>query len=64
MAKAKKMAVEIVSDIGQKAYQLQFHGDKEIEDAVAFLRKVNPEPGIFDWLVKILARRESAGTGE
>lgn len=45
--------VEIVSDIGALAYDLQHHGDEEIAQAVEVLRRVNGP--MFDWLVVTLA---------
>jgi hypothetical protein len=46
-------AVEIVSDIGALAHDLQQHGDVEIVEAVKFCRTANPE--IFAWLVSVLS---------
>lgn len=58
MARRLRDAAELVSDIGSLGFDLQHHSDEEIAEAVAFLRKVNPE--MFDWLVKILAGNERA----
>lgn len=48
----KKTAVEIVSAIGSLGYDLQYYDEATIEQAVEFLRKVNPK--LFDWLVDCL----------
>lgn len=53
MARRLKGAVELVSDIGSKAFDLQHHSDEEIARAVRFLREVNGP--MFDWLVSVLA---------
>lgn len=53
MTRRLKPAVELVSDIGAKAFDLQHHSDADIREAVKFLRTVNPE--MFDWLVRILS---------
>jgi hypothetical protein len=47
-----KTAVEIVSDIGSKAFDLQHHDEREIIAAVALLRHVNGP--MFDWLTQML----------
>lgn len=61
MDKRRKLrpAVELVSSIGELAFDLQHHSDEEIAEAVAVLRVVNPQ--MFDWLVEKLA---VAATGE
>lgn len=52
MARRLKCAIELVSDIGSKAFDLQHHSDEEIAEAVKLLRDVNGP--MFDWLVKAL----------
>lgn len=53
MPRRLKSAVELVSDIGAKAFDLQQHSELEIAKAVAFLREVNGP--MFDWLIQRLA---------
>lgn len=53
-------AAEIISAIGSLGFELQHHSEPAIQDAVRFLRTVNPE--MFDWLVRVLAKPESRGT--
>lgn len=50
---SKKCAIELVSDIGSKAFDLQHHSDEEIAEAVALLRDVNAP--MFDWLIRVLS---------
>jgi hypothetical protein len=52
MARKLRPAVELVSDIGSLAFDLQHHSEEEIAEAVAVLRYVNPQ--MFDWLVEHL----------
>lgn len=52
MTRRLKSAVELVSDIGSKAFDLQHHSDEEIREAVRMLRHVNGP--MFDWLVLAL----------
>ena len=51
-------AVDIVSDIGALAHDLQCHRDTDIVDAVRCCRTVNPE--MFAWLVAVLSSFRSA----
>lgn len=53
MPRRLRDAVTLVSAIGSLGFDLQHHSDEQIAEAVAFLRKVNPE--MFDWLVRVLA---------
>lgn len=48
----KKMAIEYISDIGQAAFQLQHFSDKELNEAMSFMRQVNPE--LFDFVTKMV----------
>ena len=48
----QKSAIEIVSDIGCKAFDLQYHSERDIIEAVVILRQVNGP--MFDWLTQIL----------
>lgn len=52
MARKLRPALNIVSDIGSLAFDLQHHSDEQIAAAVALLRTVNPE--MFNWLVQKL----------
>lgn len=58
MSRRLRTAVELVSDIGAKAFDLQHHSEAEIAAAVRILRKVNGP--MFDWLVYMLASPRSA----
>lgn len=53
MARKLRPALNIVSDIGSLAFDLQHHSNEQIAEAVAILHTVNPE--MFDWLVERLA---------
>lgn len=53
MARRLRSAVQLMSDIGSKAFDLQYHSDKDIAEAVAVLRDVNGP--MFDWLVSRLS---------
>lgn len=46
-------ALDIVSDIGSKAFDLQHHSERDIALAVRLLRTVNAP--MFDWLVRVLS---------
>ena len=62
MTRRLKSAVELVSDIGCKAFDLQHHSELEIRKAVALLRTVNAP--MFDWLTQMLqapVAKDSAG---
>lgn len=48
----RRNALDIVSDIGVIAFDLQRHTTEEIKDAVALLRTANPQ--LFDWLIVAL----------
>ena len=54
MARRQKSALEIVSDIGSKAFDLQHHSERDIIEAVVILRQVNAP--MFDWLTQMLIR--------
>jgi hypothetical protein len=56
MAKQLKPAIAIVSDIGSKAFDLQHHSEREIQEAVKILREVNGP--MFDWLVQVLSGKD------
>ena len=63
MTRRVRDAVELVSDIGGKAFDLQHRPDAEIREAVAVLRSVNGP--MFDWLVSVLqgaVSKDSAAT--
>lgn len=53
MVRRFKSPVELVSDIGCKAYDLQHHDERDIAEAVALVRQVNAP--MFDWLVQVLS---------
>lgn len=53
MPRKIRTAVELVSDIGSKGFDLQHHSDADIKAAVTLLRTVNPQ--MFDWLVRVLS---------
>lgn len=46
-------ALDVVNDIGSKAFRLQHHSDEEIAAAVKFAREVNGP--MFSWLVGVLS---------
>jgi len=48
----KKMAIEYISDIGKAAFELQHFSDRELFDAMTFMRQVNPE--LFDFVTKVI----------
>ena len=48
-----KSALELLSDIGSKASDLQGHGPLEIARAMQFMRECGNGP-MFDWLVLML----------
>ncbi len=52
MSRSRKSALELLSDIGSKAYDLQAFTDLEIQAALAVLRSVNRP--LFDWLTALL----------
>lgn len=52
MARKQRMAIELLSDIGSKAYDLQVYTDPEIQAALAVMRSVNAP--LFDWLTQLL----------
>lgn len=56
MARKLRSAIELVSDIGAKAFDLQHHNESDIREAIAVLRSVNGP--MFDWLVRTLGARE------
>lgn len=58
----RRPAVEVVSDIGALAHDLQCYYDEEIVEAVKVCRTVNPE--MFAWLVRVLDSYRSAPTNE
>lgn len=53
MTRRFKSAIELVSDIGAKGFDLQHHSESDIAEAVTFLRHVNGP--MFDWLVRVLS---------
>lgn len=55
MPRKRKMAIELLSQIGTLGYDLQFHHQAEIAEAMKFMRTANPE--LFDWLAKVLAEQ-------
>lgn len=58
MTRKLRPALELVSAIGSLGFDLQHHAEKDIAEAVAVLRKVNPE--MFDWIVRQLAAPASS----
>ena len=61
MTRRLKSAVELVSDIGAKAFDLQHHRERDILEAVAILREVNGP--MFDWLTCMLQPRARVEVG-
>lgn len=59
MKRRLRSAVELVSDIGSKAFELQHHSDRDIAEAVKVLRSVNGP--MFKWLVEALERPSDRG---
>lgn len=57
MARKLRPALNIVSDIGCLGFDLQHHSEKDISEAVAFMRLSNQE--MFDWIA-----RHISGQGE
>lgn len=52
MTRRRKLAIELLSDIGVAAHDLQTYSDPDIADALAFMRQANGP--LFDWLLKAL----------
>ena len=55
MSRRNRSAVEIVSQIGSLGFDLQYHSDADIAEAVALLRSVNGS--MFEWLLAVLRGR-------
>lgn len=53
MTRKLKSAVELVSDIGSKAFDLQHHSERDIAEAVACLKHINGP--MFAWLIAVLS---------
>lgn len=62
MARKPRMAIELLSDIGSKAYDLQVYTEPEIQAALAVMRRVNAP--LFDWLTQLLVAAQERGTTE
>ena len=54
-----KSALELLSDIGSKAHDLQGHGPIEIAKAMVFMRECGNGP-MFDWLRDALMSPEAS----
>lgn len=60
MARKQRMAIELLSDISSKAYDLQVYTEPEIQAALAVLRSVNGP--MFDWLTRLLVAGQGSPT--
>ena len=60
MSRSRKTSIELLSDIGSKAYDLQAFTDLEIQAALSVLRSVNAP--LFDWLTALLVKGQASAS--